>query len=61
MTEAELARALAEQEADPRPLGTFLVERGRLHEADLRDVLSRQIANTLVAAKVETHGRLPSS
>jgi hypothetical protein len=56
VNEAQLGEALAEQEHRPRPLGTLLVERGHLHERDLREVLSRQIANTLVAAKVETDG-----
>ena len=56
VTEAELARVLAQQEVDPRPLGTFLVERGLVHERDMRAVLSRQVANTLIAAGLETHG-----
>lgn len=56
VTEEELARVLAQQEADPRPLGTFLVERGLVHEHDMREVLSRQIANTVLAARFETHG-----
>jgi hypothetical protein len=34
----------------------LLVEAGHVSEADLRDVLSRQVANTLVAAKLETSG-----
>ncbi len=54
--EAALTRALAEQEVRPRPLGTLLVESGAVSEGDLRDVLSRQIANTLVAARLETNG-----
>jgi len=56
INEAQLNEALAEQERQPRPLGTLLVDKGYLHERDLREVLSRQIANTLVAAKVETDG-----
>ena len=56
INEAQLNEALAEQERRPRPLGTLLVDKGYLHERDLREVLSRQIANTLVAAKVETDG-----
>lgn len=54
--ETQLGEALSAQEAQPRPLGTLLVERGHVREQDLRDVLSRQVANTLVAAKVETTG-----
>lgn len=56
VNEAQLDEALAEQERRPRPLGTLLVEKGYLHEEDLREVLSRQVANTLVAARVETDG-----
>ena len=37
-------------------MGTILVERGAVKEAALREVLSRQIANTLVAAKLEAAG-----
>jgi hypothetical protein len=51
-----LRDSLALQETAPRPLGTLLVEAGHVSEADLRDVLSRQVANTLVAAKLETAG-----
>jgi hypothetical protein len=54
--EAQLDVALREQERHPRPLGTILVEHGALHERDVRDVLSRQLANTLVAARVESSG-----
>ncbi len=56
VNEAQLEAALAAQERSPRPLGTILVESGHLHERDLREVLSRQVANTLVAVKVETSG-----
>ena len=56
VAEAELMDALATQEIRPRPLGSLLVECGALTEADLRDVLSRQIANTLVAARLEASG-----
>ncbi len=56
VNEAQLTAALAIQERSPRPLGTLLVEAGHLHERDLREVLSRQVANTLVAVKVETTG-----
>jgi hypothetical protein len=54
--EAQLNTALSEQESNPRPLGTILVEHGSLSERDLREVLSRQVADTLVAAKVEGSG-----
>jgi hypothetical protein len=56
VNELQLNEALAEQERNPRPLGTILVAKGFVSESDLREVLSRQIANTLVAAKVETTG-----
>ncbi len=56
VNEAQLAAALTEQEARPRPVGSLLVERGAVAEDALRDVLSRQIANTLVAAKLEQSG-----
>ena len=56
VNEAQLAAALTEQEARPRPVGSLLVERGAVAEGALRDVLSRQIANTLVAAKLEQSG-----
>ena len=52
----QLAEALAEQEHNPKPIGTILVEKGFVHEADLRDVLSRQVANSLVAAKTAGAG-----
>ena len=51
VSEAQLDRALREQETDPRPIGTILVERGFVAEDDLRDVLSRQVANTFLAVK----------
>ena len=51
VTEAQLDQALREQESDPRPIGTILVERGFVAEDDLRDVLSRQVANTFLAVK----------
>ena len=56
VNETQLGEALTEQERHPRPLGTILVAKAFVGEADLREVLSRQIANTLVAAKVETTG-----
>jgi Domain of unknown function (DUF4388) len=56
VNEQQLAAALAEQEARPRPIGTILVERGCVAEDALSEVLSRQIANTLVAAKLEVSG-----
>ena len=56
VNETQLRDALTLQETAPRPLGTLLVEAGHVSEADLRDVLSRQVANTLVAAKLETAG-----
>jgi hypothetical protein len=56
ITEPQLSEALAEQETNPCPLGTLLVARGFLTEADLRDVLSRQIARTLVGAKASGEG-----
>lgn len=56
VSDAQLVETLRVQEATPRPLGTLLVERGYVPEGKLRDVLSRQIASTLVAAKVETTG-----
>ena len=52
----QLDAALTEQEARPRPIGTILVDRGAVAEAALREVLSRQIANTLVAARLEAAG-----
>jgi hypothetical protein len=51
VSEAQLDQALREQETDPRPIGTILVERGFVDEDDLRDVLSRQVANTFLAVK----------
>ena len=56
VTDAQLAEALASQEASPRPLGTILVESGLVDERDLLEVLSRQVAHTLVAAKLEAVG-----
>ncbi len=56
VNEPQLAAALDEQEARPRPLGTILVEHQSVPEAAVREVLSRQIANTLVAAKLEAGG-----
>ena len=56
VNEQQLQAALAQQEARPRPVGTILVERGAVKEVALREVLSRQIANTLVAAKLEAAG-----
>jgi hypothetical protein len=56
VNEQQLNEALAEQERNPRPVGTILVGNGVVAEEDVREVLSRQIANTLVAAKVETTG-----
>ncbi len=56
VNETQLAEALAEQEHEPRPLGTILVDKGFLQERELREVLSRQVANTLVAAKAAGNG-----
>ncbi len=56
VSEAQLNEVLEVQERRPRPLGTLLVEAGYLDEGHLRDVVSRQVANTLVAAKVEASG-----
>jgi len=56
VNEAQLSAALKEQERRPRPVGTLLVESGAVSELALREVLSRQIANTLVAAKLEAAG-----
>lgn len=56
VNEAQLAEALDEQEHKPKPLGTILVEKGFLQERELREVLSRQVANTLVAAKAAGSG-----
>jgi len=52
----QLEDALERQEASPRPLGTLLVESGYVEEADLLDVLSRQVAHTLLAARLEGTG-----
>ena len=51
VSQEQLDQALREQESDPRPIGTILVERGFVAEDDLREVLSRQVANTFLAAK----------
>ena len=51
VTEEQLDQALREQENDPRPIGTILAQRGFVSEDDLRDVLSRQVANTFLAVK----------
>ncbi len=51
VTEDQLNEALRDQESDPKPIGTILVEKGFVAEADLRDVLSRQVANTFLAVK----------
>jgi hypothetical protein len=56
ITEQQLLAALDEQEVRPRPVGTILVNHGAVAEDTLLEVLSRQIANTLVAAKLEAHG-----
>ena len=56
VNETQLRAALARQEGNPRPLGTLLVEAGYVEQTDLLDVLSRQVANTLVAAKLEATG-----
>jgi hypothetical protein len=56
VNEQQLHGALAEQEVRPRPVGTILVERGAVGEGALREVLSRQIANTLVATRLEAAG-----
>ena len=52
----QLTVALREQEHNPKPLGTILAEKGFVPESDLRDVLSRQVANTLVAVKTTGGG-----
>ena len=51
VTEEQLDQALREQETDPRPIGTILAQRGFVSEDDLREVLSRQVANTFLAVK----------
>ena len=51
VSQEQLDQALREQESDPRPIGTILVERGYVAEDDLREVLSRQVANTFLAVK----------
>ncbi len=56
VNETQLEAALREQERHPRPVGTILVDHGALHERDLREVLARQLANTLVAARTELSG-----
>lgn len=56
VNEAQLGEALEEQEHKPKPLGTILVEKEFLQERELREVLSRQVANTLVAAKAAGNG-----
>ncbi len=56
VNDTQLRDALASQEARPCPLGTLLVRAGHVDERDLREVLSRQVASTLVAAKLETTG-----
>lgn len=56
VNEAQLREALLRQETAPRPLGTLCVEAGYVSDDDLREVLARQVANTLVAAKLETTG-----
>ena len=56
VNDAQLREALARQEADPCPLRTRIVPSGHVDERDLREVLSRQVASTLVAAKLETTG-----
>ena len=54
--EQRLTEALLAQEHNPKPLGTILVEKGLVPESDMRDVLSRQVANTLVSAKTTDGG-----
>lgn len=56
VNDAQLREALLRQETAPRPLGTLCVEAGYVGEEDLREVLARQLADTLVAAKLETTG-----
>jgi hypothetical protein len=56
VNDQQLYAALTEQEVRPRPIGTILVDHGAVQEDALREVLSRQIANTLVAAKLEAAG-----
>ena len=52
----QLGEALDEQERNPYPLGTLLVDRKSVAERDVREVLSRQIADTLVGAKAVGKG-----
>jgi hypothetical protein len=54
--EQQLGEALRAQEHNPKPLGTLLVEKGFVPESDMRDVLSRQVANTLVSVKTTDGG-----
>ena len=56
INEAQLREALDYQERHPQPLGTILVQKGFLHERELREVLSRQVASTFVAAKAAGSG-----
>ena len=56
ISETQLGEALAEQERDPCPLGTLLVDKNFVDEGDVREVLSRQIADTLVGAKAVGKG-----
>ena len=56
INEAQLQEALEHQEHNPRPVGTILVDKGFLQERELREVLSRQVANTFVAAKAAGNG-----
>ena len=56
VSEVHLSEALAHQETNPCPVGTLLVRSGHVDERDLRDVLSRQIAHTLLAARLEAKG-----
>lgn len=51
-----LADALTEQERSSCLLGALLVDRGALSEAAMRERLSRQAANTLVAGRLEAYG-----
>ena len=57
VNDQQLQAALGEQEVRPRPVGTILVDNGAVDEDALRDVLSQQIANTLVAPSSRRPGQ----
>ncbi len=56
VNESQLREALERQETSPCPVGTLLVRGGHVDERDLRDVLGRQVAHTLLAARLEAAG-----